>query len=220
MNDDTITRDDPRFAETINSLKPGDEVEVEWSFHGKTATTRGVLWPGENCHLNLAHTFVRNKQGSSATTVTSIRIIKRAEPEWAKAKVIAVGLYGLLYYRRADGSYSPTLHGQDACRNAKEVAATWKDLVSVVVDAEGKWVSGEAEVKAEHADPDPRVTVKPFRHPYIKGTDVDPVCGRTWHEHGWIDHGDHGETVCPWDWDEPELPDWEKALLAEGRDQK
>lgn len=45
--------------------------------------------------------------------------------------------------------------------------------------------------------PDERVKVHPFRHPWIKGTDTDPECGRTWHDHGWIDRGDHGFTVCP-----------------------
>ena len=45
--------------------------------------------------------------------------------------------------------------------------------------------------------PDERVKVLPFRHPWIKGTDTDPECGRTWHDHGWIDRGDHGFTVCP-----------------------
>lgn len=45
--------------------------------------------------------------------------------------------------------------------------------------------------------PDERVKVHPFRHPWNKGTDIDPECGHTWHDHGWIDRGDHGFTVCP-----------------------
>lgn len=45
--------------------------------------------------------------------------------------------------------------------------------------------------------PDPRVIVKPFRHPYIPGEGFDPECGRRWHDHGWIDFGSHGLTVCP-----------------------
>ena len=168
MND-AIIRDDPRFEATINSLKPGDEVEVEWSYHGKTATTRGVLWLGENCHLYLAQNLVKSSQGTSSSALASIRIIKRAEPEWAKAKVIAAGPLGTLYYRRADGSYTKRLRGEYVYRNAEEVA-TWGGEVQVVVDADGNWVSGEAEVKADG------------------------------------------------NWAESNLPDWEKALLAEGRD--
>ena len=47
------------------------------------------------------------------------------------------------------------------------------------------------------AHPAERVKVHPFRHPRIKGTDIDTMCGRTWHDHGWIDRGYHGFTVCP-----------------------
>lgn len=47
------------------------------------------------------------------------------------------------------------------------------------------------------AHPVERVKIHPFRHPWIKGTDIDPECGRTWHDHGWIDRGDHGFTICP-----------------------
>ena len=55
----------------------------------------------------------------------------------------------------------------------------------------------EVIITDEMRSPDERVKVHPFRHPWIKGTDIDPECGHTWHDHGWIDRGDHGFTVCP-----------------------
>ena len=57
--------------------------------------------------------------------------------------------------------------------------------------------SQEVIITDEMRRADERVKVQPFRHPWIKGTDTDPECGRTWHDHGWIDRGDHGFTVCP-----------------------
>ncbi|HTE56962.1 MAG TPA: hypothetical protein VK698_39185 [Kofleriaceae bacterium] len=42
--------------------------------------------------------------------------------------------------------------------------------------------------------------VRYYRHPYVPGTAVCPGCQKTVHEHGWIDSGDDGRTVCPNDW--------------------
>lgn len=41
-----------------------------------------------------------------------------------------------------------------------------------------------------------------FRRPepeYASGN-VHEMCGRTWHDHGWIDTLEGGHTVCPGDW--------------------
>lgn len=45
--------------------------------------------------------------------------------------------------------------------------------------------------------PYPRVTIGLFRHPYIPGDQLDPECGYVWREHGSIDLGNFGYTVCP-----------------------
>lgn len=62
----------------------------------------------------------------------------------------------------------------------------------------------ETTITSDLITPDPVQAVRPFRHPWIKGTYVHEDCGRTFHDHGWIDHGDHGYTVCPWDWPDPQ----------------
>lgn len=44
--------------------------------------------------------------------------------------------------------------------------------------------------------------VRYFRHPdpEFTGDNTHEVCGFTWHDHGWIDSGGGGQTVCPGDW--------------------
>jgi len=45
--------------------------------------------------------------------------------------------------------------------------------------------------------------VRYFRHPAISGDAMclrSVPCGRTMHEHGWIDTPEGGHTVCPGDW--------------------
>jgi hypothetical protein len=42
--------------------------------------------------------------------------------------------------------------------------------------------------------------VRFFRHPDYPGDQVHDRCGRTWHDHGWIDTLEGGHTVCPCDW--------------------
>lgn len=42
--------------------------------------------------------------------------------------------------------------------------------------------------------------VRFFRHPDYPGSATHEPCGRTWHDHGWIDDLEGGHTVCPGDW--------------------
>lgn len=53
--------------------------------------------------------------------------------------------------------------------------------------------------------------VRYFRHPGVDGKLVCNDCGRTMHEHGWIDSvntlNPSGCTVCPGDWVLTELSD-------------
>lgn len=44
--------------------------------------------------------------------------------------------------------------------------------------------------------------VRYFRRPEpeYEGTKTHDLCGRIWHDHGWIDTLEGGHTVCPGDW--------------------
>lgn len=44
--------------------------------------------------------------------------------------------------------------------------------------------------------------VRYFRRPEPEyaGDKVHDICGRIWHDHGWIDTLEGGHTVCPGDW--------------------
>lgn len=42
--------------------------------------------------------------------------------------------------------------------------------------------------------------VRYYRHPAIDGKSVCDYCGKTMHEHGWIDTLEGGHRVCPGDW--------------------
>ena len=42
--------------------------------------------------------------------------------------------------------------------------------------------------------------VRRFRRPDVAGTLACPHCGKTFHEHGWIDALEDGHIVCPGDW--------------------
>ncbi len=42
--------------------------------------------------------------------------------------------------------------------------------------------------------------VRYFRHPNIPGSQICSKCGKTMHEHGWIDTLEDGHNVCPGDW--------------------
>lgn len=41
--------------------------------------------------------------------------------------------------------------------------------------------------------------VRYFRRPDVSGEDICPACDRRYHDHGWIDSGGDGQTVCPGD---------------------
>ena len=42
--------------------------------------------------------------------------------------------------------------------------------------------------------------VRRFRHPHFAGDARCDKCCIVWHNHGWIDDGGEGQTVCPGDW--------------------
>jgi hypothetical protein len=42
--------------------------------------------------------------------------------------------------------------------------------------------------------------VRYFRHPQIDGRSICDKCGKTMHDHGWIDSSGGGQNVCPGDW--------------------
>lgn len=59
-------------------------------------------------------------------------------------------------------------------------------------------------VKTEKWYPDPNAVkegeiVRYFRHPCVPGESRCPECSLIMHEHGWIDSGGDGQTVCPGD---------------------
>ncbi len=42
--------------------------------------------------------------------------------------------------------------------------------------------------------------VRYFRSPQVSGSKVCVMCGKTFHEHGWVDTLEGGHIVCPGDW--------------------
>ena len=42
--------------------------------------------------------------------------------------------------------------------------------------------------------------VRYFRHPDVPNDSMCKQCGRTFHDHGWIDTLEGGHIVCPGDW--------------------
>ena len=42
--------------------------------------------------------------------------------------------------------------------------------------------------------------VRFYRHPNVMGEKICEKCGKTMHNHGWIDTLEGGHTVCPADW--------------------
>ena len=42
--------------------------------------------------------------------------------------------------------------------------------------------------------------VRYYRHPNVNGKTICKTCGKTMHEHGWIDTLEGGHIVCPGDW--------------------
>ena len=49
-------------------------------------------------------------------------------------------------------------------------------------------------------EPREGAVVRYFRHPAVPRTQVCSKCGKTMHEHGWIDLPRSGYNVCPGDW--------------------
>jgi len=63
----------------------------------------------------------------------------------------------------------------------------------VVIEAE-QWFQVSEYVEGQKRD------VGYFRRPDVEGTTICQYCGRTMHEHGWIDTLEGGHIVCPSDW--------------------
>ena len=61
-------------------------------------------------------------------------------------------------------------------------------------------VAGYAAFKFEwHPDHEGEI-VRYYRDPNDRSFRECGDCGRVMHDHGWIDHGDHGHVVCPGDY--------------------
>ncbi|MGH9001953.1 MAG: hypothetical protein ACRDYV_02380 [Acidimicrobiia bacterium] len=75
-----------------------------------------------------------------------------------------------------------------------------------VVAARQWWRNGD------HPDDGPTyregAVVRYYRHPEVPGSQVCTECGAVMHDHGWIDQGDDGHTVCPGDWVVTTLAGW------------
>lgn len=50
------------------------------------------------------------------------------------------------------------------------------------------------------------LVVRYYRHPQVSGESICRRCFGRMHDHGWIDHGESGQTVCPGDWIVTEFP--------------
>lgn len=65
------------------------------------------------------------------------------------------------------------------------------------------WVNGD------HPNDGPKIkeglVVRYYRNPEVSGKDTHVTCGYSWHNHGWIDSGGDGQTVCPGDWIEADM---------------
>lgn len=58
------------------------------------------------------------------------------------------------------------------------------------------------EISGEHAKEHgwEGAVVRYFRRPDVRGDAPCSECGRTFHDHGWIDTKEDGHRVCPGDW--------------------
>lgn len=72
------------------------------------------------------------------------------------------------------------------------------DYVKELVDHADPAVRWSAEHQREHNWEGQ--LVRYFRHPEYTGSKTHDACGHIWHDHGWIDTGRYGHTVCPGDW--------------------
>jgi hypothetical protein len=86
--------------------------------------------------------------------------------------------------RRVDpvklGDLRPDLIGPDG----------WKLVANVDIPDEAYYYRGEGAVVRYFRRPEPRYA----------GSRLHEVCGERWHDHGWIDEGGEGQTVCPGNW--------------------
>lgn len=62
---------------------------------------------------------------------------------------------------------------------------------------DGEDVFTDGEFKGEKYE---GKVVRYFRHPEIPGITICKECGESMHEHGWIDQGTTGQTVCKGDY--------------------
>jgi hypothetical protein len=72
--------------------------------------------------------------------------------------------------------------------------------IPVVIEAH-QWFNNGDHPHDGPADREGRV-VRLFRRPEpeYESSKAHKMCGRTWHDHGWIDTLEGGHTVCPGDW--------------------
>lgn len=73
-------------------------------------------------------------------------------------------------------------------------ASRWFKNGDHTLDGDERIVGGEFD-----GEPAEGKIVRRFSHPDVKGSQVCDLCGKTMHEHGWIDQ-ESPETVCPGDW--------------------
>lgn len=74
------------------------------------------------------------------------------------------------------------------------------DPVQIEVDA-CQWFKNGDHLNDESGPTDKEgEVVRRFRRPDVNGCMVCTHCGRTAHDHGWIDTPSGGQTVCPGDW--------------------
>lgn len=66
------------------------------------------------------------------------------------------------------------------------------------------WVNGDHPNDGVNGNVEGKV-VRYYRNPEASGQDAHVTCGHIWHNHGWIDSGGDGQTVCPGDWIEADL---------------
>ena len=141
---------------------------------------------------------------------SSTRRVKKDRPE--RAGVVMNGLYystvklsseemrvaGLTYRHRAR-EYVYEMEAAGACPvtmkiNAdkkSEVARWWKN---------GDHPQDDSECNPKEGPVNEGKVVRYYRHPNVSGTRICEKCGWIMHDHGWIDNGGSGFTVCPGDW--------------------
>jgi hypothetical protein len=99
-------------------------------------------------------------------------------------------------------------------KNTKELFKEWYGVMTqyvsnrVIIEATQWFKSGdhpkddrkEFQVEGEKPFLGEGKIVRYFRHPEVPGKKVCKHCGKTMHDHGWIDCMEGGITVCPGDY--------------------